>query len=151
MNRFAARIVGLALALACTLAFTRSASAAARPHFATGTAHFTAPGSPVFVGTGLATHLGLYTEEGSATLTDSGIPGMLLVTGWTKYYASNGDRLDADVSGTLNLLTGAVQATITYRSTGTGRFDDATGQSLLSGQMAPDGTISVKVAGVIDY
>ena len=150
MNRFAARIVALALALACTLAFTGSASAAARRHFATGTAHFTAPGSPVFVGTGLATHLGLYTEEGNATLSDSGIPGVLLVTGWTKYYASNGDRLDADVSGTLNLLTGVVQATITYGG-GTGRFDDATGQSSLTGQMAPDGTISVKVAGVIDY
>ena len=148
MNRFAACVVGFVLALAVTLAFPGSASAAARAHFATGTAHFVSPTD--FVGSGLATHLGLYAEEGSVAFTSTSNPDVLQVTGTTAYFAANGDRLDAQVSGTLNTATGVISATITYVG-GTGRFDDASGQSSLAGQMEPDGTIHVTVIGLIDY
>ena len=148
MNRFAACVVGLVLALAVTLAFPSSASAAARAHFATGTAHFVSPTD--FVGAGLATHLGLYSEQGSVAFTPTGNPDVLQVTGTTAYFAANGNRLDAQVNGTLNIATGAVSATITYVG-GTGRFDDASGQTTLAGQMDPNGTIHVTVIGVIDY
>jgi len=148
MNRFTARFVVFVLALAGTLGLTSHASAAVRPYFAHGVAHFV--NSADFVGTGHATYLGLYTEGGSVTLTPTGNPVVMQVTGTTAYFAANGDRLDAQVSGTLNLATGAIGATITYVG-GTGRFDDATGQSSLVGQMAPDGTMSVTVIGLINY
>ena len=148
MNRFAACIVGFVLALAGTLAFPVSASAAMRPYFATGTAHFVNPTD--FVGSGQATHLGQYAEEGSVALTPTSNPAVFQVAGAIAYFAANGSRLDAQVSGTLNLATGAVSATITYVG-GTGRFDDATGQSTLAGQMDANGTISVTVVGLIDY
>ena len=148
MNRFSAYVVGFVLALVGTLAFPGSASAAVRPHFATGTAHFVS--LTAFVGSGHATHLGHYAEEGSVTLTATSNPAVFQVAGTTAYFAANGDRLDAQVSGTLNQATGVISATITYVG-GTGRFEDASGQSTLAGQMDLNGTIHVRVVGVIDY
>jgi hypothetical protein len=148
MNRLAAFVAGFALAAAGTLAFPGRASAAVRSYFATGTAHFVSPTD--FVGSGRATHLGHYSEQGSVAFTSTSNPAVLQVTGTTAYFAANGDRLDAHVSGTLNQATGVVLATLTYVG-GTGRFDDASGQSSLAGQMEPNGTIRVTVTGVIDY
>ena len=148
MHRFAAFVAGLALAAVGTLAFPSRASAAARSYFATGTAHFVSQTD--FVGSGRATHLGYYSEEGSVAFTPTSNPAVLQVTGTIAYFAANGDRLDAQVGGTLNLATGAIGATIIYVG-GSGRFDDASGQSSLAGQMGPDGIIHVTVAGEIDY
>lgn len=148
MNRFALRIVCFALALASTLAVTGRASAAARPYFARGTAHFVSPSD--FVGAGLATYLGHYDEAGSVAFTPTGNPDVLHVEGSNSYTAANGDRLDAHISGSLNTATGAISATIHYVG-GTGRFDDASGQSALAGQMLPNGTIRVTVIGLIDF
>ena len=148
MHRLTLRVICLVAVLAGMLAFTSSASAAIRPYFATGTAQFVSLTD--FVGVGLATHLGHYIEEGNVAFAPTSIPGVLQVTGTNSYFAANGDRLDAEVSGTLNQNTGAIHATITYVG-GTGRFEDASGQSTLAGQIQLDGTIHVTVVGVIDY
>jgi hypothetical protein len=103
-----------------------------------------------FVGSGLATHLGSYAEVGSVAFIPTSDPTVLQVVGTNAYFAANGDRLDGQVSGTLNLATGVIIATITYVG-GTGRFDEASGQSSLAGQMDLNGTIHVTVIGLIYY
>jgi len=130
------------------LTVTTRAAAEDRPHKSGGTAHFVSPTD--FVGSGEATHLGQYTEVGSAQFTPTADPTVLRVDAWSVYTAANGDHLYATFTGHLNGLTGAITATGTYLG-GTGRFDDASGSATLSGQMLADGTISVAVEGTIDY
>ena len=78
------------------------------------------------------------------------MPAVLRIDAWAVYTAANGDQLYATITGQLDLQTGAITATVTYVG-GTGRFDDAGGSATLSGQMLPDGTITVAVEGTIDY
>lgn len=124
------------------------AAAAVRAFSSRGTAQFVSPTD--FVGSGNATHLGAYTEAGSLAFAPSAEPGVLDVTGTIVYTAANGDELHASVAGHLNLLTGAVDAALTYTG-GTGRFSHASGASTLTGQLGAGGTISVRVRGGIDY
>ena len=130
------------------LTVTTRASANERPHKSGGTAQFVSPTD--FVGSGQATHLGRYTEVGSAQFSPTTVPGVLQIDAWSVYTAANGDQLYATFTGQLDLLTGAITATVTYVG-GTGRFEDAGGSAELSGQMLPDGTITVSVRGTIDY
>ena len=114
------------------LSFSSIAPAQAVPYRASGGAQFVNQND--FVGTGHATHLGHYTETGNVSFTPTGNPVVLAVNGWAIYVAANGDQLHAVLSGELNTQTGAITATVRYVG-GTGRFDDATGSSKLSGQM----------------
>jgi hypothetical protein len=149
MNRFfALNPFGVILVAVCVLAIPSSVSAAARPHHSKGKAQFVSPTD--FVGSGHATHLGRYTEVGSALFSPTNDPTVLHIDGFSIYTAANGDELHAVITGSLNGLTGAITATVTYVG-GTGRFTDATGSSSLVAQLLPGGAISVAVDGTINY
>jgi hypothetical protein len=149
MNRFCSlRPVVVMLVATGMLTVTTRASADERPHYSQGTAGFVSPTD--FVGTGQATHLGRYTEVGSASFSPTDDPTVLQIDAWSIYTAANGDELYAVFTGRLNGVTGAITATVTYVG-GTGRFDDASGSATLLGQILPDGTISVAIKGTIDY
>jgi hypothetical protein len=143
------RLASILCVLFAALCLAAPASAISRPHQSTGTAAFTGPST--FVGQGTATHLGAYTEDGTITLTPTDTPGVLSVTGSIIYTASNDDELHATFTGTLNALTGAISATITYTGTDSGRFKNASGSSDLTGQVQGDGTLAVKVSGAVDF
>ena len=144
---FSSRSLAWVLAVACVVALAAPARAAKRAYQARGTAQFTSPNT--FVGSGDATHLGPYTEEGTAVFTETGDPAVQHVEATTTYTADNGDKLTADIVGELNGVTGVVTATVTYTG-GTGRFSNAVGTATLSGQFAA-GSLQVVVVGTIDY
>jgi hypothetical protein len=123
-------------------------AAESRSYSAKGTGQFTS--ATDFVGEGTATHLGRYTEAGTVAFTPTDDPAVLHVAGSIVYTASNGDELHATFSGQLNGQTGAVTGTVTYVG-GTGRFDDSSGSSTLTGQVSPSGALSVSVDGSISY
>jgi hypothetical protein len=149
MNRFLTlRPAGVLLVAVAILALPDRASAEERRHSSRGTAHFDSPTG--FVGKGLATHLGNYTESAFAIFSPTDEPGILRIDALAIYTAANRDQLYAIVTGELNGATGAITATVTYVG-GTGRFKQAVGSATLSGQMLPGGTISVTVEGTIDY
>ena len=148
MNRFFSwRPLALFLAVSGVLALAAPAVAAKRAYQARGTAQFTGPNT--FVGSGEATHLGPYTEEGTAVFTETADPAVQHVVATATYTADNGDQLKADIVGELNGVNGAVTATVTFTG-GTGRFSNAVGTATLSGQFAA-GSIQVVVEGTIDY
>lgn len=148
MNRFAMHLITIVCAFATLLAHPAGASANERPMSSKGRAQFVSPSD--FIGSGQATHLGAYTEVGSVTFAPTPVPGVLALTGWSRYTAANGDELHATLEGELNTLNG--QATVTVRYVGgTGRFASATGTALLRGQMLPDGVIAIAVDGSIEY
>lgn len=139
MTRFLAStlmLIGLA-------ALATPVHAADRPYESSGTAQFTSPTGD-FIGAGNATHLGNYTEVGNAVISPTGA-----VTAWSIYTAANGSKLYASFTGQIN-ATGGITATATYYG-GTGRFADASGTAILTGQIQPDGTLVVAVEGTIDY
>jgi len=149
MNRFCPlRPVAVVLVAAGLLTVATRASAEERPHYLRGAAQFVSPTD--FVGSGHATHLGKYTEVGSASFSPTADPTVLRVDARVVLTAADGDQLYETITGRLDLQTGAITATVTYVG-GTGRFGDATGSATLSGQFLPDGTISVSVEGTIDY
>ena len=148
MNRFCSLRPVVVLVAVGVLALSASASAEERPHKSGGTAQFVSPND--FVGFGEATHLGRYTEVGNAQFSPTDDPTVLRVDALSVYTAANGDQLYATITGRLDLLTGAITATVTYVG-GTGRFVAADGSATLSGQLLPGGTISVAVVGTIDY
>ena len=136
------------LAVAGILTLSARASAEDRPHASRGTAQFVSPTE--FVGSGIGTHLGIYTEAGSVQFLPTADPIVLQIDGWSVYTASSGDELHALISGQLNRQTGAITATVTYVG-GTGRFENAEGTAALAAQIQPDGSIVAGVAGTIDY
>ena len=147
MNRLAIRILCLAAVLTSLLVFTGSASAAVRRYVAHGTAQFVSPTD--FVGSGIATRLGIYSETGSVVLLPTAIPTVFRAIGTATYEASNGDTLVAEIIGSLDMATGAISANLTYVG-GTGRFENATGTSVLTGQLFEGGSMSVVVRGVLN-
>lgn len=142
------RLITLLVVAVTTLASSRQASAQSVPYRATGAAQFVSPTD--FVGSGRATHLGIYTEVGSVAFAPTPNPDVLAVTGVSVYTAANGDELHATLNGELNTLTGVITVTVTYVG-GTGRFASASGSSSLAGQMLGGGAASIAVAGRIDY
>jgi hypothetical protein len=149
MNRvFSLRPIVVMLAVTGMLSVATRAAAEQRPYFLRGAAQFVSPTD--FVGSGEATHLGRYTEAGSAQFSPTAVPGVLRIDARAVLTAANGDQLYEIITGRLDLLTGAITATVTYVG-GTGRFDDAGGSATLAGQMLPDGTITVSVKGAIHY
>lgn len=148
MCRFISRQVNLVLVVSSIFALPGQGFASEHPHNSRGTANFVGPGE--FVGSGHATHLGVYEEVGSAVFSPTSDPTVLQVDASSTYTAANGDNLRAVFTGQLNGLTGAITATVTYVG-GTGRFANATGTATLSGQIQPDGSLSVTVKGTIDF
>jgi hypothetical protein len=147
MHRFVSPI-RVVCVLICALVLTDRAVAESRLHSSRGTAQFVS--ATEFVGSGVATHLGRYSEAGTVSFTPTSDPAVLHVDGSIVYTAANGDELHASISGELNTATGVVAASVSYVG-GTGRFANATGTSSLSGQLGADGAISVTVRGKIDY
>jgi hypothetical protein len=133
---------------AAVLTLAAPARAAERPHVSRGTAQIGPDGA--FVGTGNATHLGRYDEEGFAKFTPVPNSPFVEVDARSTYVAADGDELYAVITGRLNGLTGVITATVTYVG-GTGRFTYATGTATLSGQLGANGSITVAVKGTIDY
>ena len=148
MTRFFSRLAAAVLAASTTLAFSNGASAVERAFSSFGSAQFTSP--TTFVGSGVATHLGAYTEEGTLAFTPTGNPALLHVEGTITYIAADGSELHATVAGELNGATGVVGATITYVG-GTKRLIGASGSSSLQGQAFPDGSMKVELNGLIDF
>ena len=143
------RAFALVIAAVTVIALSAPAQAVERPHISQGTAQFIdANGN--FIGTGTATHLGAYTEAGTIQLTPTGDATVFHVDARSTYTAANGDKLCAVFSGQLNAVTGVITATVTYVG-GTGRFADASGTGVASGQLLPGGTIAAAVKGTIDY
>lgn len=103
-----------------------------------------------FVAAGNGTHLGKYTESGNVTITGAN-PEALDVTGSATLTDINGDELHVSITGTMNFFTGTITGTITIEGAPSGRFENATGSALLVAQVQEDGTITVVVAGSIDY
>ena len=148
MRQFLSRLVVVVSFLASALALTGAASAQSVPHHARGGAQFISDND--FVGGGVATHLGRYSEVGRVTFAPTRIGHILAITGWATYTAANGDELRADISGLLDVTTGEITATLTYVG-GTGRFVDASGSSVLVGQMLGGGAVQVAVLGNVEY
>jgi hypothetical protein len=148
MNSVASHLVCLVCALVSCLICPDAATASVRPHLSGGTAQFVS--GTDFVGTGHATHLGRYSEEGSVVFSPTDDPAVLHVDGSIVYTAANGDELHAIVTGELNGLTGVISAMLSYVG-GTGRFADASGSASLAGQSGPMGAISVSASGTIDF
>jgi len=142
------RLFALVLAAVGVLALAVPAQAVERPYMSRGTAQFVNAND--FVGTGNATHLGHYTEEGSVQFTPTSDPTVLQLNATSTYTAANGDQLRAVFTGQLNGVTGVITATVTYVG-GTGRFANASGTANFSGQLLPGGSIEVAVKGTIDY
>ena len=136
------------LAVAALLLATAVAPAQDRPHKLRGTGHFTSPTD--FVTRGIATHLGVFNETGSAVLTPTADPTVLQVDGSSILTAVNGDLVFEVISGQLNALTGVATGTITYVG-GTGRFANASGTESLTIQFLPDGSFKYKGKGTINY
>ena len=149
MNRFfSRRPFALVLAAIGVLALSAPAQAEERAYVLRGTAQFVNAND--FVGSGHASHLGRYTEVGSASFSPTADPTVFQIDAWVILTAANGDQLYERVNGYLNGLTGAITATVTYVG-GTGRFTDASGTATLSGQLLPGGSVEVAVKGTIDY
>ena len=149
MNRFNFQgPFAFVLAVFAVFALSAPTQAGERPHNSRGTAQFVNAND--FVGTGKATHLGRYNEVGSAHFSPTADPTVFQIDAWSIYTAANGDQLFAVFTGNLNGLTGAITATATYVG-GTGRFTDASGTAILTGQSLPGGTLTVSVEGTINY
>jgi hypothetical protein len=140
------RLLPLLLFLFGALGLQQAALAQSAAYSAAGQAQFVSPND--FVGSGNATHLGLYSEAGHVEFAPTSTPGVLAVTGWVVYTAANGNELHATVSGTLDQTTGVIVATVTYTG-GTGRFVNAGGSSTLLGQMLGGGAVQATVSGRI--
>ena len=143
MNRcHSLRRAGLVLVAVGALALPDRASAEERAYQLRGSAQFVSPTD--FVGAGTATHLGRYTEIGSASFSGTHVEAWAILT------AADGDQLFETISGELDPDTGVITATVTFVG-GTGRFADATGSASLVGQLLPGGRIAVIVEGTIDF
>jgi hypothetical protein len=150
MLRFFSRLVTIAFVLVAGLALSGRASAQTVPYLAKGGAQLSGAGLELdIVGSGQATYLGAYTEVGHVTLIPTLDPGVFLVTGGAVYTAANGDKLFAAFSGKLD-ATGAITAKVKYFG-GCGRFEDASGFAILTGQMLGGGAASVTVQGYLEY
>jgi hypothetical protein len=145
MNRFFSRnSLSLMLVAMSILTVPSLSLAAERAHRSRGAAQFTDTAGN-FSGSGTATHLGIYTEIGNATIAADG--ALFASSIYTSTHS--GDQLFATFTGQIN-GTGGITATVTYVG-GTGNFANVSGSATLTGQIQPDGTIVVTVEGIIHY
>jgi len=137
------------LSVMLVLLLAMSTQARERYHAARGSGQFTSAEGD-FVGAGIATHLGPFSEVGVVQLTPTADPAVFQVSGSATHTAANGDQLVETIAGTLNLVTGAGSATMTYIG-GTGRFADASGSAFFELQLFSNGTFVYSGVGTIDY
>jgi len=101
-------------------------------------------------GTGNATHLGAITVERTATLTATDTPGIFDFEGDAILTSASGDQLFTEIHGTFNANIG--HADLVYEWTGgTGRFENATGLTFWSVEVAPNGDYDVVANGQLIY
>lgn len=103
-----------------------------------------------FTATGIATHLGAFTHEGTLLLAPTDDPLVFTISGDVVYEAANGDLLYARIEGMLNVQTGVASGTDTWLG-GTGRFEDATGSASITAQLLPDGSFTFELDGGIRF
>ena len=137
------------LSVMVVLLLAMSTQAQERYHAARGSGQFTSAEGD-FVGEGIATHLGPFTEVGVALLIPTADPTVFQVSGTATHTAANGDQLVETIAGNLNVVTGAGTATMTYIG-GTGRFADASGSAFFELQLVGDGAFVYSGVGTIDY
>ena len=131
------------------LVLATSIQAKERYHAARGSGHFTdAAGG--FVSEGIATHVGPFSEVGAVQLTPTDDPAVFQLSGSATHTAANGDQLFETIAGTLNVVTGAGTATMTFVG-GTGRFANASGSAIFELQLVGDGAFVYTGEGTIDY
>src|SRR5215470_16390973 len=161
MTRKPHMLVVMLIAIGAIGIGANSASAAAgdqvpfRASFS-GTAAFTSPTTAVFTGTGIATHLGLSTNENNITVLgpDSSCSGGFANKNVEMLTAANGDTLVLTGPHDVGCPTGrpnAVHGTGDWTVTGgTGRFAGATGQGTFDGGADfNQGTFSFQLTGTI--
>jgi hypothetical protein len=121
-----------------------------------GSAAFANPTTTVFVGTGIALHLGIVRTNGHADITgpDSSCSGGIANVNTETFTAANGDSVMV-VSQDVACPTGPNQYHGTGHWTvtgGTGRFRNAAGQGLFDGHSDfGAGTFAAILAGTIRY
>jgi hypothetical protein len=142
----------LSLATVILVAFAIPGAAVERPFKLQGTTAVIgnpfAPEGAVMEGNGTATHLGHWTNAGPIFFDGSGGPSFP-ATGIAHFTAANGDQLEV-------LLTGAIDASLVATATyhivgGTGRFAGASGYGDFLAEPNPNGTLSYRATGTIDY
>jgi len=107
-----------------------------------------APEGAAMEGTGTATYLGKWTEEGQIFFDGSSGPPFA-ATAIAHFTAANGDQLDVLLIGTIDA---SLVATATFHIVGgTGRFAGASGHGDFSALPNLDGTLSYLATGTIDY
>jgi hypothetical protein len=152
MTRRARTTAALALVMTAAIgaAHTPTAHAVERPFQLVehGTATIDGP-NVTSNGSGVATHLGRFTLERTATLSNP--QGSVFdVEGRATLTAASGHLLHASITGTLDTATS--RGVLVYEwEGGTGRFDDATGATTWYVQINPDQTYDVVAHGVIDF
>lgn len=106
------------------------------------------PSGP-FAASGQATHLGRWHNLGHISFEPMS-ETELAASGEVTFEAANGDLLDMDFEGVLDVTTGQASG-IFIITGGTGRFDAASGVLNLELDQAPDGAFSFTLNGTIDY
>lgn len=106
------------------------------------------------VGSGNATHLGLFTNSGDVFFTpDPNNPILLRASGQGVITAANGDKLNIVIEegATQNIVTGIGSGKIAFAG-GTGRFANATGSTdfVVQNNLAT-GAYELTMVGKIDY
>jgi len=151
------KIRTLVVMLFVLLGTTIPASAVERP-FAlngTGVAPLIFDGSGNLIGanptgSGTATYLGQWTVAGTVHYTPDA-NGVLRSTGDATVNASNGDKLQIQIAGTLDPVAGMDQGVFRFVG-GTGRFEGATGEANFVVKINPiTGGFDLTVVGKIDF
>jgi hypothetical protein len=125
--------------------------------FYSGTISIASDGTPIFNGTGIATHLGKGTNEGHVVFTGGSIScvGGIPNDNYETLTAANGDSLTLvshDVACPIPNRDGWYHGTGHWEVTGgTGRFSGATGHGIVDGNahIAPGGEFEITFTGTI--
>ena len=100
-------------------------------------------------GSGTATHLGQWTVSGEVKYTP--VNGVLKSSGEATITASNGDKLQIQIDGTLDPVAAVDQGAFRFVG-GTGRFEGATGEASFVVTINPvTGSFDLTVVGTINY
>ena len=100
-------------------------------------------------GSGTATHLGQWTVTGAVKYTP--VNGVLKSSGDATLTASNGDKLNFQIDGTLDPVAGVDQGLFHFAG-GTGRFEGASGDANFLVSINPTtGGFDLTVVGKINY
>jgi hypothetical protein len=100
-------------------------------------------------GSGTATHLGQWTVTGAVKYTP--VNGVLKSSGDATLTASNGDKLNFQIDGTLDPVAGVDQGLFHFVG-GTGRFEGASGDANFLVSINPTtGGFDLTVVGKINY